>query len=276
MGRATGTATALLLTLLACMAGPRWAEAQPAVEKPAEKPVEMDPKFQPVRALNEAAKAAFASYSYRAAQRKLQAAIELANELQLAEKPEMATTHLLAGITAISGFNDLYRGLHHFVTAQRLNPKASIPKELATPQLVQMFGKAAEALKAVGKPPTIILGNEGAHSESGEKKPQPAALGLIHVPIDMAKRGFPVPLKAQAGIDVQAHKLFMYYRSQGKVKFDKLPMRKSKGVFRANIPPATTSGRYLHYYIEALDPRGRRSASSGSERSPNVVIIKSE
>jgi hypothetical protein len=273
MGRATGTTTALLLTLLACMAGPRWAEAQPAAA--AEKPVEMDPKFQPVMALNEAAKAAFASYSYRAAQRKLQTAMALANELQLAEKPEMATTHLLAGITAISGFNDLYRGLHHFVTAQRLNPKSEIPKELATPQLVQMFGKAKEALKAVGKPPTIILGNEGAQ-ESGEKKPQPAALGLIHVPVDTAKRGFPVPLKAQAGIDVQAHKLFMYYRSQGKVKFNKLPMRKSKGVFRANIPPATTSGRYLHYYIEALDPRGRRSASNGSERSPNVVIIKTD
>lgn len=274
MGRATGTTTALLLTLLACLACPGWAHAQPAATE--EKPAETDPKFQPVLKLNEEAKAAFASYSYRAAQRKLQAATELANELQLAQKPEMATTHLLAGITAISGFNDLYRGLHYFVLALRLNPKAGIPKELATPQLVQMFGKAKEALKAVGKPPTIILGTEEGQLESGDKKPQPSALGLIHVPVDTAKRGFPVPLKAQAGIDVQAHKLFLHYRSQGKVKFSKLPMRKSKGVFRAAIPPVITRGRYLHYFIEALDPRGRRSASNGSERSPNVVIIKSE
>ncbi len=68
--------------------------------------------------------------------------------------------------------------------------------------------------------------------------------------------------------------MFLFYRSQGKVKFKRLPMRKSKGVFRANIPPATTNGRYLHYYVEALDPRGRRSASNGSVCSPNVVIIK--
>ena len=275
MGRATGTTTALMLTLLACLACPSWTHAQPAAAAQ-EKPVEVDPRFQPVMKLNEEAKAAFASYSYRAAQRKLLAATELANELKLADKPEMARTHLLAGITAISGFNDLYRGLHYFVLALRLDPRSEVPKELATPQLVQMFGKAREALKAVGKPPTIILGTEEGQLEAGDSKPQPAALGLIHVPVDAAKRGFPVPLKAQAGIDVQAHKLFLHYRSQGKVKFNKLPMRKSKGVFRAAIPPIATKGRYLHYFIEALDQRGRRSASNGSERSPNVVIIKSE
>ncbi len=270
MGRATATTAALLLTLTAYLAAtPAHAQPAPAAEKPAE----LDPKFNPVLKLNAEAKAAFASYSYRNAQRKLQAALELGNQLKLSKEPGMAATHLLAGITAISGFNDLYRGLHHFVAAMRLDPKSEVPKELATPQLVQMFGKAKEALKAVGKPPTIILGDEQA-SESGEKKPQPAALGLIHVPVDSAKRGFPVPLKAQAGIDVQAHKLFVHFRSQGKVKFHKLPMRKTKGIFRASIPPKITQGRYLHYYIEALDPRGRRSASNGSERSPNVVIIK--
>ena len=272
MGRATATTAALLLTLLACWTTPQYAQAQPAAE--AAKPAEPDPRLKPVMQLNAEAQAAFASYSYRSAQRKLQSALELAEELKLSSEPGMATTHLLAGITAVSGFNDLYRGLHHFVTALRLDPGSEVPRALATPQLAQMFGKAREALKAVGKPPTIILGTEEGASESGEEKPQPAALGLIHVPVDSAKRGFPVPLKAQAGIDVQAHKLFVHFRSQGKVEFHKLPMRKEKGIFRASIPPEITRGRYLHYYIEALDPRGRRSASNGSERSPNVVIIK--
>ncbi len=275
MGRVPGTRTviaAAALALMACLAVPRSAEAQaPAGDEAA---AVQDPRFEPIRQLNQAASQAFASYSYRKSQRKLEQALELANKLGLAKKPEMAQTNLLSGITAISGFNDLYRGLHYFAVAARLSPKIQVPKELATPQLVQMFKKAKEALKAVGKPPTIILGTEEGKVESGNKKAQPAALGLIHVPVDTAKRGFPVPLKARAGIDVQAHKVFLFYRSQGKVKFKRLPMRKSKGVFRANIPPATTNGRYLHYYVEALDPRGRRSASNGSARSPNVVIIK--
>ncbi len=273
MGRVPSTHTvlaALALSACLCLAAPASAQA-PAEAATPEAP---DPRFAPIDQLNQEAEQAFASYSYRNAQRKLEQALELANKQGLALKPQMARTNLLAGITAISGFNDLYRGLHFFVAALRLNPKSEVPKELATPQLVQMFKKAKEARKVVGNPPTIILGTEEGQLESGDKKPKPAALGLIHVPVDSAKRGFPVPLKAQAGIDIQAHKVFLFYRSQGKVEFKRLPMRKTKGVFRANIPPAATKGRYLHYYVEALDPRGRRSASNGSSRSPNVVIIK--
>jgi hypothetical protein len=51
-------------------------------------------------------------------------------------------------------------------------------------------------------------------------------------------------------------------------------MQKTKGVFRAAIPPRASGGRYVHYYIEALNKRGRLAASMGSARSPNVVIIK--
>lgn len=271
MGRVPGTTITAALALLACLtlSGAALAQGTETTEQ-----APPDPRFQPILQLNEAAQQAFASYSYRNAQRKLALALEQANKLGLANKKEMAPTNMLAGITAISGFNDLYRGLHFFVAAIRLDPKIQVPKALATPQLAHMYKKAMEAVKVVGKPPTILLGTEEGMTESGEQKTKPAALGLIHSPVDTAKRGFPVPLKAQAGIDVQAHKVFMYYRTQGKVKFNRLPMQKSKGVFRANIPPTGTQGRYLHYYIEALDQRGRRSASNGSARSPNVVIIK--
>ncbi len=58
------------------------------------------------------------------------------------------------------------------------------------------------------------------------------------------------------------------------MKFFKIPMKKTRGVFRGAIPARATSGRYVHYYIEAVDQRGRLAGSKGSAGSPNQVFIK--
>jgi len=58
------------------------------------------------------------------------------------------------------------------------------------------------------------------------------------------------------------------------VKYGHVEMKQSRGAFRAAIPAKVCKGRYVHYYIEARDQRDRRAASHGSERSPNVIIMK--
>lgn len=259
----------LALALLALLgAGPVAAQPAPA------KPEETNPQIVRIKQLNAEARQAFDSYSFRGAQRKLEEALDLALVNRLQAHAALAETHLLAGITQISGFNDMYRGLHYFVLALRLDPAVQIPQALATPQLLEIFGKAKEALQAVGKPPTLKLGGREQAASPGESdQARPATLGLVHTAVDTAKRNLPVPLKAEPGIDVQAHKILLYFRPQGVVEFQMLPMTKVEGSFRAAIPASATQGRYLHYYIEALDQRGRRSASHGSSRSPNVVTI---
>ncbi len=264
--RTSAVAIAALALLLADTPRPARAQAPQGVPEAQAK----------IKALNGEARAAFQSYSYRGAAKKLEAALDIAAEARLRQDPAVAETYLLLGITSVAGFNDLYRGLHYFVKAQRMDPALQIPKDLNTPQLQEMFGRSQGALKAVGQPPTLEVQLAAAAEEEGGEQPSEkvAGLGLIHEAIDSAKCGFPIPIKARAGIDVQAHKVFLYYRAAGKVQFQQLPMRRTQGAFRAAIPVDACVGRYIHYYIEAQDQRGRPNARHGSSRSPNVIILK--
>lgn len=229
-----------------------------------------------ITSLNGEARSAFEAYSFKKALARLQRGLALARQGNLLKNPAVAETYMLLGVAYISGSNDLYRGLHYFVRAIRLDPKITLPKALATPQLAQLFKTAQRTVKAVGSPPTVRLGREvrtaGASAKQGTDDQQ-GGRGLIHSPIDTAKRSYPIPVKATTGLDIKAHRVFLHYRPAGTVKFFSIPMKKTGEVFRAAIPPAATQGRYIHYYIEALDQRGRLAGSMGSARSPNVIII---
>jgi hypothetical protein len=231
--------------------------------------------LEQITTLNQEAATAFDTYAFKNARKKLYRALQVASRAGLGSDPKLATTYVLLGVAYVSGSNDLYRGLHYFVRALRLDPKARIPKKLRTPQLVQMFKTARRTLKAVGKPPRIklVAGKKGPRPDAG-KKPKAKGQGLIHTPIDTAKRGYPIPVKARSGLDIQAHRIYLFYRHAGTVKFFKIPMKKGRGVYRAAIPANATHGRYVHYYIQAQDQRGRLAGSMGSARSPNVVIMQ--
>ncbi len=230
--------------------------------------------FSEIQSLTSEAVTAFESYSYRKAQQKLERALSLAQSAGLARDPKLAEVHVMLGVAAVAGSNDLYRGLHAFVRAIRLNPASSIPKKVQTPQLLEMFARARQTAKEIGKPPTIRLAQskEAQALQAAAKKS--TASGLVHSPIDTAKRGYPIPVKVETGIDIQAHKVILFYRKAGTVQYEQIPMQKSGSVFRAAVPPEATSGRYLHYYLEARDPRGRLAASFGSARSPSVIIVQ--
>lgn len=230
-------------------------------------------KLETIRSLNQEAVAAFESYSFNKARKRLLKALGIAKQARLDKSKEAVQTLVLLGVAYVAGSNDLYRGLHYFVRALRLDKKAAIPSKLATPQLLRMFKTAQNTVKTVKTPPTIVLQQKDSADSAGPAA-GPKGRGLLHTPIDSAKRGYPIPVKAQAGLDVQAQRLYLHYRPAGTVKFLKLPMKKTRGVFRAAIPASATGGRYVHYYIEAVDQRGRLAASMGSARSPNVVTIK--
>lgn len=248
------------------------AEAQPAeAAAPAG-----NPTLDRIKSLNNEARAAFGAYSFKKARRRLDRGIRLATRANLLTHPKLAETYMLMGVAHISGSNDLYRGLHYFVRAIRLNKRIRVPRNLATPQLAQMFKYAKQTIRAVGKPPTILLGKQkkvtvGPKTGGPVKK---SGRGLIHSPIDFAKRGYPIPVKARTGVDIQANRVYLFYRPAGTVKFFRIPMKKTRGTFRGAIPAPATRGRYVHYYIEAVDQRGRLAGSKGSAKSPNQIFIK--
>jgi hypothetical protein len=225
-----------------------------------------------IQTLTAEAVTAFDSYSYRKAQAKLERALAVAGAAGLSRDRKLAEVHVMLGVAAIAGTNDLYRGLHAFVRAIRLNPGAAIPKKVQTPQLLEMFARARETAKQLRSPPTIRFAQ--SRGEAGALQAKPTASGLVHSPIDSAKRGYPIPVKVETGVDIQAHKVFLFYRTAGTVQFTSLPMQKTANVFRIAIPPEATRSRYVHYYLEARDQRGRLAASFGSARSPTVIIME--
>jgi hypothetical protein len=248
----------LLVSALLLHAAPTWAQG----------------KLEQIRSLNQEAVSAFEGYSFKKARKRLRRALDIATDAGMLRDKGIAETYVLMGVAYVAGSNDLYRGLHYFVKALRLDRKAKIPRRLATPQLLKMFKTAGQTVKAVGKPPRISITERRPQQGPRNTQVKVKGRGLVHTPIDTAKRGYPIPVKALTGVDIQAHRLFLLYRQAGTVKFLRLPMQKAKGAWRASIPARATYGRYVHYYIEALNQRGRLAASMGSARSPNVVIIK--
>lgn len=265
-------ATAIISVAFALALGLAPADSAAQAE-PADK-AEPDPNLAQITQLNDAAVKAFEDYSFRSARRSLREAIGLARANDLLRTPEAARTQMLLAVAHISGSNDLYRGLHYMNAALRTNRKARVPQELLTPQLATMFKKARMAVRNIKSPRRIKLGGEKQEQATARVTGKAGTRGLDHALIDTAKRNFPIPVKAQPGLDIQAHRINLYYRSAGKVKFARRPMRQQGGVFRAKIPASATRGKYVHYYIEAVDQRGRLAASRGSARSPNIIIIK--
>lgn len=228
--------------------------------------------FADIEQLKQEALAAFDGYAYRKGVAQLERALSLAAERNLSRNAEMADVHALLGIAAISGKSDTYRGIHHFVKALRLSPQVELPKNLVTPELIKLFGVAKRTVRALGQPPRLTITPSSAEGRAAEQVK--GARGLDHDPVDEARRGFAIAIKAAVGVDIRAKNVFLFYRAAGKVQFTNVRMKRRGNVFRGEIPAEMTKGRYVHYYIEARDPRGSAVATNGSARGPNVVTLK--
>jgi hypothetical protein len=233
-----------------------------------------DSAWTRLRRKNGEAAEAFQAYSFRKGKLHLEQALELAERLGLAQDARLAQTYVLIGVGELAADNDTYRGVHAFVRALRLDAKVALPPALVTPQCQQAFATAKEAVAAIKTPELIKFTKRRGQDASAPLKIDRSVRGLVHVPLDEVKRGYPIPIKVAAGADVRVQRVLLYYRSAGEVKYVQSPLKREGGLFRGSIPAQATRGRYVHYYVEGLDPRGRLAATNGSARGPNVVTIK--
>jgi hypothetical protein len=227
--------------------------------------------LEQIRILNQQALRAFEGYSFKKAEQQLeQALLDAQKKAHLGGTAELAESYMLLGIAHVAAHNDLYRGLQYFVQALRIHSAMEIPPSLDTPQLRQIFELARQTISAVGNPQTIPLENKATALAPKEHQ---GGQGLMHSPLQGAKRGYPLPIKVSVGHDSGAQRMLLFYRRPGTTAFYEIPMTASREVFRAAIPASAMKGKYLHYYIEASDGRGRFIGSQGSAQSPIVVTI---
>jgi hypothetical protein len=216
-----------------------------------------------VARMNKRAMEDYDALEFESARKTLVDAVALLRSAGLDEAPIAAKTYLNLGIIFISGFKDKNRGVQQLVAALRINPNLKLDPALATPELDEAFVAAQKQATKEGRPPAETA-----------KPPAEEVKGLQHQPIEEAKPGAPITVKADLGADSGATKVILFYRSSGQEDFVAVPMKASGGTGYAGVIPAeAVAGRTLQYYLEARDARGRATFGSGSAPNPYLITI---
>jgi hypothetical protein len=229
-----------------------------------------DPEKQVAR-MNKRAMEDYDALEFESARKTLVDAVALLRSAGLDESPVAAKTYMNLGIIFISGFKDRNRGQQQLVNALKINPNLKLDPALATPELDEAF---SAALKQVGKE------RPGTPVKTPEVTPPPRppveeVKGLQHNPVDEAKPGMPIPIKAQLGADSGATRVFLFYRMSGQEDYVAVALKNVDGGvdWVGEIPENAVIGRTLQYYLEARDARSRPILGSGSAPNPYIITV---
>jgi hypothetical protein len=218
-----------------------------------------------IQRMNKRAMADYDNLEFELARKTLMDAVSLLRQAGIDETPTAARTFQNLGIVYVAGFKDRNRGLQQFVWALKIDPNLKLDPAVASPELEEVWN-AARKQAGVQKPPP-----------EDKNPPAPApddVKGLQHTPVDEARPGEPITIKAQLGSDVGATRVFLLYRTSGQADYLPLPMKNVGGAdWVAVIPGDAVEDRPLQYYIEARDKRGRAVIGAGSAPNPYIVTL---
>ena len=117
---------------------------------------------------------------------------------------------------------------------------------------------------------------QGAPTQAAPPAPAEANQAPVtdwaHTPIDAAPPGQPIDVRVQMPV-MKGVKVKVYYRKEGQATFDSQELKRRGNEKIARLPATVSSGRTFQYYLEARDNAGTLIKSSGSEASPNIVLI---
>jgi hypothetical protein len=102
------------------------------------------------------------------------------------------------------------------------------------------------------------------------KKPMPTE--WRHTVVDAAPPGSPLDVRVSMPV-MKGVKVFVFYRAAGEADFQQVLMKRRGPEKVGRIPGDAMQGNAMQYYIEARDPQGSVVQSSGSQTSPNIVMI---
>jgi hypothetical protein len=127
--------------------------------------------------------------------------------------------------------------------------------------------KAAGGSKPVEPPPS-----EGTKEEPPPPKKPPMPTEWKHTVVDAAPPGTPLDVRVSMPI-MKGVKVYVFYRAAGESDFQQVLMKRHGAEKVGRIPGDAMQGNAMQYYIEARDPQGQVVQSSGSQSSPNIVMI---
>jgi hypothetical protein len=128
--------------------------------------------------------------------------------------------------------------------------------------------KSAAAAVPAAKAPAAETAPAAAEA-AVEAKP---ASEWAHTPIDAVPPGKAVDVRVQMPV-MKGVKVKVFYRKEGQATFDSEELKRRGNEKVARLPESVAQGRTFQYYVEARDGAGTIVKSSGSEFSPNIVLI---
>lgn len=190
---------------------------------------------------------------FEAARVLLQEAIAI-GEKSNSKDGALAQAYLSLGIVYYSGLDDRESALESFENAVRVDSSVEIGVAYRTPEISQLL--------------TTVRGS----SDSGDCSLQ----GIAHVLVDEAPKGRAAEIRARLGANVHANKVTIFYRSEGQLSFSKATMKKQGDCeYVGNIPGTAFKGDFVHYYVAAVDQKGKELERKGSSGSPNIIEVAS-
>ncbi len=145
--------------------------------------------------------------------------------------------------------------------------KPAAPGAPAKPEAAS--GAASPAPVAAAAPEPAAPGAETAAEPARESKP---ATEWAHTPIDAVPPGQPVDVRVQMPV-MKGVKVKAFYRKEGQANFDSVELKRRGNEKVARLPEAVSAGRTFQYYVEARDAAGTLVKNSGSQDSPNIVLV---
>ncbi len=223
-----------------------------------------------VQGMNKRAMADYDALEFEMSRKTLMDAVSLMRQAGIDETPTAARTYLNLGIVYVSGFKDRNRGMQQFIQALKINPALKIDPAVATPEIDEVFAAAKKQVgagtpvKEPTKEPDLPVERPGSDDVKG----------LAHSPVDEAKPGEPLLIKAQLGTDAGASRVYVLYRVSGQADYTPIAMKHNGGgEWSAVIPGEEIQDRPIQYYLEARDRKGRVVIGSGSAPNPYIVTL---
>jgi hypothetical protein len=114
-----------------------------------------------------------------------------------------------------------------------------------------------------------------ASEPKGEEAPPPKKAMPTewkHTVVDAAPPNTPLDVRVSMPV-MKGVKVYVFYRAAGESDFQQVLMKRHGAEKIGRIPGDAMNGNAMQYYIEARDGQGQVVQSSGSQSSPNIVMI---
>src|SRR5688572_3118005 len=166
-----------------------------------------------VEDMNRAAMEDYDLLEFETAKKTLNEALQTIKKAKLDKHVVTARTYMNLAIVLGGGLGDTENATLAMVAALTIDPAIKLDKAYKTPDLQRVFDEARSAVRQAGgggreepdeeeEPPR---GDEGEDEGGGDEESggDGEVAGLKHTPVDEAKGGKPIPVKAQVGGDLE-------------------------------------------------------------------------